>query len=82
MSSQITSYLTKYQNKSFWGFLLRCRDAVVATTSPTSRWEDLDHTWAVRFILEAGKLGEDLEEKVRVTSNRSAIRAFNLGELP
>ncbi|CAG8697162.1 24921_t:CDS:2 [Dentiscutata erythropus] len=60
----LITYLTRSRNKSFLGFLRRCRDVIVATTSATSRWVDLDHTWAVRFISEAGKLGDDLEEKV------------------
>ncbi|CAG8432886.1 4715_t:CDS:2 [Diversispora eburnea] len=68
----LITYLTRSRNKSFLGFLRRCRDVIVATTSATSRWVDLDHTWAVRFISEAGKLGDDLEEKVGSERERRA----------
>ncbi|CAJ0841693.1 13991_t:CDS:2 [Entrophospora sp. SA101] len=44
----------------------------------TSRWKDLDNAWSNKFITGAGKLGEDLSRKVKVTSSRST---HCLGEL-
>ncbi|CAG8636180.1 21352_t:CDS:2 [Cetraspora pellucida] len=69
---ELTSYLTRH-NKSFWGFLLRCRDAIVTSATAISRRQDLEGTWVGNFLLEARKLGEDLEEM------RASGR---LGELP
>ncbi|CAG8690913.1 18219_t:CDS:2, partial [Acaulospora morrowiae] len=53
---ELSSYLTQSKNKSFWGFLLRCRDAIIATTLADSRWKDLDDKWATNFITEARTL--------------------------
>ncbi|CAG8519976.1 3422_t:CDS:2 [Diversispora eburnea] len=53
---ELTSYLTRSRDKSFWSFLLYCRDAIVATTSPTSRWYDLDNFWYKCFLVEAKEL--------------------------
>ncbi|KAF0443894.1 hypothetical protein F8M41_003523 [Gigaspora margarita] len=64
MSEHIVAYLRQYKNRSFWGFLLRYQNEIVATTLPTSRWEDLNNDWVTNFIREARKLGEDLEGKV------------------
>ncbi|CAG8773750.1 23950_t:CDS:2, partial [Dentiscutata erythropus] len=61
---ELTSYLTRSRDKSFWGFLHRCRDTIVTTTSATSRRQDLEATWVSNFLLETRKLGEDLEEMV------------------
>ncbi|CAG8638170.1 2132_t:CDS:2, partial [Diversispora eburnea] len=33
---KLTSYLSRYENKSFWGFLLCCRDTIVNITSATA----------------------------------------------
>ncbi|CAG8730348.1 2414_t:CDS:2, partial [Dentiscutata heterogama] len=61
---ELTSYLTRSRDKSFWGFLHRCRDTIVTTASATSRRQVLESTWVSNFLLEARKLGEDLEEMV------------------
>ncbi|CAG8465645.1 14585_t:CDS:2 [Cetraspora pellucida] len=61
---ELTSYLTRSRDKSFWGFLHRCRDTIVTTASATSRRQDLDDNWATNFIREARKRGEDLNNKV------------------
>ncbi|CAG8594813.1 10679_t:CDS:2 [Diversispora eburnea] len=77
MSSElITSYLKEYKNKSFWGFLLLTRDAIVPTTPLTSRWYDLDKTWCDRFLSEARKLGEDLKEKVNRERQRNNLEEY------
>ncbi|CAG8667654.1 1471_t:CDS:2, partial [Cetraspora pellucida] len=60
-NEELKSYLTRH-NKSFWGFLLRCWDAIVTSATATSRRQDLEGTWVGNFLLEARKLGEDLEE--------------------
>ncbi|CAG8656057.1 6323_t:CDS:1, partial [Diversispora eburnea] len=59
----LTTYLTRSRDKSFWGFLHRCRDAlvvIVTTSSTTPRWQDLDNFWAGKFIEETRKFGEDI----------------------
>ncbi|CAG8718589.1 11365_t:CDS:1, partial [Racocetra persica] len=58
---EITSYLTRHK-KSFWGFLLCHRDTIVNITSPISRRQDPEGDWVRNFLLEARKLGKDLEE--------------------
>ncbi|CAG8697175.1 24922_t:CDS:2 [Dentiscutata erythropus] len=50
---ELTSYLSQYENKSFWGFLLCCRDTIVTTASTTSRRQDLDTSWCNHFLAEA-----------------------------
>ncbi|CAG8432885.1 4714_t:CDS:2 [Diversispora eburnea] len=59
----LITYLTRSRNKSFWGFLRRCRDAIVATTSATSHWVDLDNLWAARFMHEATKFDATFDNK-------------------
>jgi hypothetical protein len=53
---ELTSYLTQSKDKSFWSFLLRCRDTIVATTPTTSRRKNLDNTWIQYFLTEAKEL--------------------------
>lgn len=62
----ITSYLKQYKNKSYYDFLLCYQTDIVATTSSTNSWEDLDNSWANNFLLESKNLDEDLNEKVCV----------------
>ena len=52
---KLVSYLRDYRNKSFRGFLFRCREIIVESTFFTSgnTWQDLDNAWAVRFLEEA-----------------------------
>ncbi|CAG8618225.1 1864_t:CDS:2, partial [Diversispora eburnea] len=71
MSEIIISYLNQSKDKSFWGFLCRYRNEIVAITPPTSRGCDLDNDWAKNFIREAQKL-EDLNEKVNSERQRVA----------
>ncbi|CAG8739333.1 4471_t:CDS:2, partial [Acaulospora morrowiae] len=52
-SGIITSYLNQRRNKSFWGFLCRYRDTIVATTSTTSAWRGLNDSWSERFLAES-----------------------------
>ncbi|CAG8743645.1 20270_t:CDS:2, partial [Racocetra persica] len=49
---ELTSYLTRSRDKSFWGFLHRCRDTIVTTTSATSLGRDLDKSWCDHFLAE------------------------------
>ncbi|CAG8640386.1 765_t:CDS:2, partial [Acaulospora morrowiae] len=60
---ELSSYLTQSKNKSFWSFLLRYRDAIVATTLADSRWRNLDNSWATNFIEEARKLERERRAK-------------------
>ncbi|CAG8660880.1 7973_t:CDS:1, partial [Diversispora eburnea] len=61
----LRTYLTRSRDKSFWGFLHRCRDTIVATTSATSFWRDLNNSWCERFLEEAKKIlnSNGLEDK-------------------
>ncbi|CAG8473150.1 3692_t:CDS:2 [Diversispora eburnea] len=76
---ELISYLTRSRDKSFWSFLLRCRDTILVTTSATSRKQDLEGTWISNFLLEARKLGEDLEEmKQEIEAHKSALLRLQL----
>ncbi|CAG8664140.1 7567_t:CDS:1, partial [Diversispora eburnea] len=59
---ELISYLNQSGKKSFYYFLRHYRDVIVANTSATSREQDLEGTWVGNFLLEARKLGKDLEE--------------------
>ncbi|CAJ0844574.1 10457_t:CDS:2 [Entrophospora sp. SA101] len=72
MSELITTYLNQSGKKSFYYFLRHYRDEIIVMIPVTSRWKDLDNAWSNKFIITgAGKLGEDLSRKVKVTSSRS-----------
>ncbi|KAF0492533.1 hypothetical protein F8M41_021656 [Gigaspora margarita] len=65
--------LREYENKSFWGFLLRCRDAA---TLVTSRWHELDLSWC-RHSLEEKLLNENDFNKLEKQINQERQRVKN-----
>jgi hypothetical protein len=65
---ELTSYLKQTINKSFWGFLCCCRDAIVDATLNTP-CQDPAMFWCDHFLAEAKELLSPneyniLEEKV------------------
>ncbi|CAG8588072.1 1863_t:CDS:2, partial [Diversispora eburnea] len=78
---ELTSYLSQYENKSFWGFLLCCRDAIVTTASTTSRRQDLDTSWCNHFLAEAKELlnpndFNNLKNQVALERKRNNIEDY------
>ncbi|GES75095.1 hypothetical protein GLOIN_2v1788062 [Rhizophagus clarus] len=58
----LISYLKKRNNKSYLGFLNLYRDVIIASpTSDICCWNDLDNSWAGRYIREAENIFVDKE---------------------
>src|SRR5205809_7951937 len=90
--TELVEYLKNFQNKSFRGFLVQCREVITTSTMGTvMTWFDLHNNWYDHFVTEAKELLLNqetfvtLKEKVRllfyivrVTSSRAR---FDLEEL-
>ena len=70
--TELVEYLTNFQNKSFHGFLYQYREVIIASLISlpvTSCWQDLDNSWARKFLKEAEELDRSsfdvLNKKVR-----------------
>jgi len=69
--NELVDYLNNHKNKSFRGFLFRYRDVIVTSSIsfPITCWQDLDNSWARKFLKEAEELDRSsfdvLNKKVR-----------------
>ena len=68
-NNELVLYLKERKNKSFWSFLLHCREVVIisAMTSLATSGPELDSMWIRRFLTEAENLELDsnaFKEKV------------------
>ena len=70
--TELVEYLKNFQNKSFRGFLYQHREVIITSLISlpvTSCWQDLDNSWARKFLKEAEELDrssfDTLNKKVR-----------------
>ncbi|RHZ82014.1 hypothetical protein Glove_115g106 [Diversispora epigaea] len=61
----LIDYLQTYNNKSYRSFLELNRDIIISSLTAVCDWNDLDNSWATRFLYEAKKLGTTLDQKVK-----------------
>ncbi|GES91522.1 hypothetical protein GLOIN_2v1790294 [Rhizophagus clarus] len=78
----LVSYLQKYNNVSYYGFLKRNRNVMVDTLSSSFDSQDLNITWSRNFLREAERLVQDkniladMKTKVNLEHDNNRLRSF------